>query len=126
MEKVIFEEVATGQPLPLLSFHLSRDDVISFHHTVGNRRHDFVSTVMVLAIAMAKMTEVMPLPFSTLHVGQQLAWYSPVLIDDHLNGQFILRNRRHSENSIFHYFDLEISKSGKLIADGKITLQTEA
>ena len=126
MEKVIFEEVAAGQPLPLLSFYLSRNDVISFHQTVGIGRDDFVSPIMILAIAMSKMTEIMPLPFSTLHVGQQLDWYSPVDIDDHLNGQFVLRNRRYSENSVLHYFDLEISNSGKIVADGRITLQTDA
>ena len=126
MEKVIFEEVAAGQPLPLLSFYLSRNDVISFHQTVGIGRDDFVSPIMILAIAMSKMTEIMPLPFSTLHVGQQLDWYSAVVIDDHLNGQFVLRNRRYSENSILHYFDLEISNSGKIVADGRITLQTDA
>ena len=126
MEKVIFEEVAAGQPLPLLSFYLSRNDVISFHQTVGIGRDDFVSPIMILAIAMSKMTEIMPLPFSTLHVGQQFDWYSPVDIDDHLNGQFVLRNRRYSENSILHYFDLEISNSGKIVADGRITLQTDA
>ena len=81
---------------------------------------------MILAIAMSKMTEIMPLPFSTLHVGQQLDWYNPVVIGDHLNGQFVLRNRRYSENSILHYFDLEISNSGKIVADGRITLQTDA
>jgi acyl dehydratase len=126
MEKVIFEEVAAGQPLPLLSFYLSRNDVISFHQTVGIGRDDFVSPIMILAIAMSKMTEIMPLPFSTLHVGQQLDWYNPVVIGDHLNGQFVLRNRRYSENSILHYFDLEISNSGKIVADGRITLQTDA
>ncbi len=126
MEKVIFEEVAAGQPLPLLSFYLSRNDVISFHQTVGIGRDDFVSPIMILAIAMTKMTEIMPLPFSTLHVGQQLDWYNPVVIGDHLNGQFVLRNRRYSENSILHYFDLEISNSGKIVADGRITLQTDA
>ena len=126
MEKVIFEEVAAGQPLPLLSFYLSRNDVISFHQTVGIGRDDFVSPIMILAIAMSKMTEIMPLPFSTLHVGQQLDWYNPVFIGDHLNGQFVLRNRRYSENSILHYFDLEISNSGKIVADGRITLQTDA
>ena len=126
MEKVIFEEVAAGQPLPLLSFYLSRNDVISFHQTVGVGHDDFVSPIMILAIAMSKMTEIMPLPFSTLHVGQQLDWYSPVVIDDHLNGQFVLRNRRYSENSVLHYFDLEISNSGKIVADGRITLQTDA
>ena len=126
MENVIFEEVAAGQPLPLLSFYLSRNDVISFHQTVGIGRDDFVSPIMILAIAMSKMTEIMPLPFSTLHVGQQLDWYNPVVIGDHLNGQFVLRNRRYSENSILHYFDLEISNSGKIVADGRITLQTDA
>ena len=126
MEKVIFEEVAAGQPLPLLSFYLSRNDVISFHQTVGIGRDDFVSPIMILAIAMSKMTEIMPLPFSTLHVGQQLDWYNPVVIGDHLNGQFVLRNRRYSENSILHYFDLGISNSGKIVADGRITLQTDA
>ena len=126
MEKVIFEEVAAGQPLPLLSFYLSRNDVISFHQTVCIGRDDFVSPIMILAIAMSKMTEIMPLPFSTLHVGQQLDWYNPVVIGDHLNGQFVLRNRRYSENSILHYFDLEISNSGKIVADGRITLQTDA
>ena len=126
MEKVIFEEVAAGQPLPLLSFYLSRNDVISFHQTVGIGRDDFVSPIMILAIAMSKMTEIMPLPFSTLHVGQQLDWYNPVVIGDHLNGQFVLRNRRYSENSVLHYFDLEISNSGKIVADGRITLQTDA
>ena len=126
MEKVIFEEVAAGQPLPLLSFYLSRNDVISFHQTVGIGRDDFVSPIMILAIAMSKMTEIMPLPFSTLHVGQKLDWYNTVVIGDHLNGQFVLRNRRYSENSILHYFDLEISNSGKIVADGRITLQTDA
>ena len=124
MERVIFEEVAAGQPLPLLSFYLSRDDVTSFHQTVGTRHDDFVSPIMILALAMSEMTKIMPLPFSTLHVGQQLAWYSPVVIGDHLNGQFVLRNRRYSESSILHYFDLEISNSGKIVADGRITLQT--
>ncbi len=56
MEKVIFEEVAAGQPLPLLSFYLSRNDVISFHQTVGIGRDDFVSPIMILAIAMSKMS----------------------------------------------------------------------
>jgi len=126
MEKVILEEVVAGQPLPLLSFFLSRNNVISFHQTVGSGHDDFVSPIMILALAMSKMTEIMPLPFSTLHVGQQLRWYSKVAIGDHLNGRFTLHHRRYSGNSLMHYFDLEISKSGKIIADGRITLQTDS
>lgn len=122
---VVFAEVTEGELLPTLAICLSAQDVASYSRAVGSLPDaGSVPPILLLAFAMAEMTAVMPLPASTLHVGQELTLRRAVCIDEQLEAQFVFRNRRRSAGNTLHRFDLMISSDGEIVADGRIGLQT--
>ena len=122
---VIFSEVVEGEVLPTLTLCASAREVASYGRAVGSLPDgDSVPPTLLLAFAMAEMTAVMPLPPSTLHVGQELTLRRAVCIDEHLEARFVFRNRRRSAGNTLHRFDLMIFSDQEIVADGRIGLQT--
>jgi acyl dehydratase len=122
---VRFFEVAEGEVLPTLSIRVSAEDADSYGQAVGSHfDQELVSPTLLLAFAMAEMTAVMPLPATTLHVGQELTLRRAVHVDEQLEARFVLHDRRESPTLILHRFNLEISVDGEIVADGRIGLQT--
>lgn len=122
---VVFLEVAVGEMLPTLTFCPSAHDIASYDRAVGSTAaSDLVSPTLLLAFAMAEMTAVMPLPQSTLHVGQELTLRRGVRVDEQLEARFVLRDRKQSAGLTLHRFDLEILAGTEIVADGRIGLQT--
>jgi hypothetical protein len=122
---VIFSEVVDGEVLPMLTICASAQEVASYGRAVGSfPEGDSVPPTLLLAFAMAEMTAVMPLPPSTLHVGQELTLRRAVCIGEHLEARFVFRNRRRSSGNTLHRFDLMIFSDQEIVADGRIGLQT--
>lgn len=122
---VAFFEVVEGEVLPTLTLHPSAQDIARYGEAVGSHLDEgLVPPTLLLAFAMAEMTAVMPLPATTLHVGQELTLRRAVRVDQQLEAHFVLHDRRQSPNLILHRFDLEISVDGETVADGRIGLQT--
>ena len=120
-----FLEVEPGEVLPTLTICPSVEDLDHYAEAVGSHPHNrIVPPTLLLAFAMAEMTAVMPLPATTLHVGQELNLRRAVRIDETLEARFVLHDRRESPNLILHRFNLEISVNGEIVADGRIGLQT--
>ena len=122
---VAFLEVVVGETLPTLTICASAQDLASYDRAVGSAiASQLVSPTLLLAFAMAEMTAVMPLPQSTLHVGQELTLKRGVHIDEQLEARFVLRDRKGSAGITLHRFDLEIVSGTEIVADGRIGLQT--
>jgi hypothetical protein len=122
---VAFFQVSEGEVLPALVLHPSVQDIARYGEAVGSHLDQgLVPPTLLLAFAMAEMTAVMPLPATTLHVGQELGLKRAVRVDEQLEARFVLHDRRQSPNLILHRFDLEISVEGEIVADGRIGLQT--
>jgi hypothetical protein len=122
---VRFLEVAEGEVLPTLTLRPSTEDIASYDQAVGSHLDQgLVPPTLLLAFAMAEMTAVMPLPATTLHVGQELNLRRAVRVDEQLEARFVLHDRRESPSLILHRFNLEISVNGEIVADGRIGLQT--
>jgi hypothetical protein len=120
-----FFEVTEGEVLPTLTICASAKDIAIYDRAVGSAiASQLVSPTLLLAFAMAEMTAVMPLPQSTLHVGQELTLKRGVHIDEQLEARFVLRDRKESAGLTLHRFDLEIVSGTEIVADGRIGLQT--
>jgi hypothetical protein len=122
---IVFTEVAEGEMLPTLTICASAEDVARYGRAVGSdSRGNSISPTLLLAFAMAEMTAVMPLPPSTLHIGQELTLKRGVRVDEQLQARFVLRDRRQSASIILHRFDLTIVADEAIVAEGRIALQT--
>src|SRR5258708_35900838 len=76
---VDYHALVAGEVLPEVSFAAGLSEVDEYQHATGDESpRRLVPPLALVALALAAMTERMPLPPSTVHAGQSVTFHCPV------------------------------------------------
>ncbi len=125
---VVYDDVTVGEPLPPVSFAVTRADVEDYRASVGTpEARSSIATMHLLALTLAAITDRMPLPATCVHVGQELSWrraVEPEAETTEITVQFGLLSRRSAGGSTLSAFSLHLAAAGDEVASGRILLQS--
>src|SRR5712692_6633962 len=107
--RVDYHAVVEGEVLPEVSFATGASEVSEYQRATGDLSSGLVVPPLALvALALAAMTERMPLPPSTVHAGQSVTFYCAVPIGSEIAVQFRVRSRREQQQKIVTTFDMRL------------------
>ncbi len=125
---VDFGRVRIGESLPVVEFCV--DERTVDHYALATTGACGPSAdappLALVALALAAMTEVMPLPPSTIHVGQDVDFLAPVAVGSVVTARFQLDRRRGAGNQVFSSFSFDLAAGRQLCARGRLVLRTSA
>jgi hypothetical protein len=128
--RIDFDSVAVGERLPPVSFVLDPAVCAAYQRATGPYPAApprlTAPPLLLVALALAAMTERMPLPPSALHVGQELTFLRAAASDCSVDAQFWLDARRRAGASTVTAFGVELSVAGEPVVVGRVLLRQDA
>ncbi|MEZ4554526.1 MAG: hypothetical protein AB7L91_01220 [Dehalococcoidia bacterium] len=123
-----FGAVRVGDSLPSVEFCVDQEAATRYASATANGAHSprLTPPLALVALALAAMTEVMPLPPSTIHVGQDVDFTAGVAIGSVVRAGFRLDWRRCTRDQVVSSFSFELAVDRKRCAHGRVLLRTGA
>ena len=130
-EVVDFDALAPGARLPAVSFETNEGICGEYLLATGDGAHAFalagaVPPACLIALALASMTERMPLPGSTVHTGQEMEFLRAVPTEATVVASFQLLARRRSGAHTTSVFGVTLSHDEQPVAVGRTLLRSRA
>ena len=120
-----FEALQPPVRLPPVEFRVTGDVARAYLQATGAALLPEAPAppLALVALALAAMTERMPLPPSTLHVGQEVSFFAPVPLDATVRATFRLDARRGTGTHLLSSFHFELYVGERSHAAGRIQLR---
>ena len=124
-----FGSVRAGEWLPTVDFCI--DEQAARRYAVATTSESsphpqFSPPLALVALALAAMTELMPLPPSTMHVGQDVEFTAAVRVGSVVQARFRLDWRRCSVDRVVSSFSFDLAADGEPCAQGRVLLRSSA
>ncbi len=124
-----FGSIRAGEWLPTVDFCV--DELAARRYAVATTTAaaatpQFIPPLALVALALAAMTELMPLPPSTMHVGQDVEFTSAVRVGSVVEARFRLDWRRCSTDRVVSSFSFDLTADGEPCAHGRVLLRSSA
>lgn len=125
-ELVDFDTLRPGEELPPVEFEMSAAAARAYLLATGSATSagpEIAPPLALVALALAAMTDRMPLPPSTQHVGQEVWFAAAVPIGATVRARFTLEARRVAGRLTVSVFRFELDEERSLCARGTIMLR---
>lgn len=121
-----FGAVRAGESLPRVEFRVDERSAGQYALATTDASAPCQQTppLALVALALAAMTEVMPLPPSTIHVGQDVGFVAAVPIGSVVTADFRLDSRRCVRDQAVSSFSFVLEAGGRPCASGRVILRT--
>lgn len=124
-----FFALQSGDELPEISLLVNAEDVRAYLKATGETSvnlwgEDAVPPLVLGALVLAAITERMPLPEGTLHVGQEFEFYRTVKTDEHLTVSASLGRRIERRGRLATTWATELRLLDEVVVVGLTTLMT--
>ena len=126
-EVVDFDALSPGTRLPAVSFETNERICGEYLLATGGSAHAHAGAVppaCLIALALASMTERMPLPESTLHTGQEMEFLRAVPTEATVIASFQLLARRLTGAHTTSVFGVTLSHNEQPVAVGRTLLRS--
>ncbi|MGE0227454.1 MAG: hypothetical protein AB7U23_02955 [Dehalococcoidia bacterium] len=123
-----FGSVRVGDWLPSVEFRVDAAAATRYAAATANGTDSppIAPPLALVALALAAMTELMPLPPSTIHVGQDVDFSAGVAIGSVVRAGFRLDWRRCARDQVVSSFSFELAVGRERCAHGRVLLRTGA
>lgn len=121
-----FGSVGAGESLPTVEFSVDERSAGQYALATADAstRRQQAPPLALVALALAAMTEIMPLPPSTIHVGQDVEFIAAVPIGSVVTADFRLDSRRCVREQVVSSFSFVLEANGSKCATGRVILRT--
>ncbi len=128
VELVDFATVCVGESLPAVHFCVDAGSAAAYAQATssGDEVCRHAPPLALVAFALAAMTDTMPLPPSTIHVGQDAAFTSAVPIGATVTACFALQSRRRILEQFVSVFSFVLETEDRECGNGRVVLRTSA
>ncbi len=124
---VDFDAINPGDVLPTVQFEIgaaeTRAYLLATRSAAAAADAHIAPPLALVALALAAMTERMPLPPSAQHVGQEVTFEAPVRIGATVRARFVLEARRATGRQALSVFTFELYDRDCRCAYGRLTLR---
>lgn len=123
---VDFHAIAPGALLPTVEFAIGAAETRAYLLATGSAADvdaRIAPPLALVALALAAMTERMPLPPSAQHVGQEVTFEAPVRVGATVCARFTLEARRATGRQALSVFTFELYERDCRCAHGRLTLR---
>lgn len=123
-----FGAVRAGDSLPTVAFCVDAQSAGQYALATADTSAPCQQAppLALVALALAAMTEIMPLPPSTIHVGQDVEFVAAVPIGSVVTADFRLDSRRCVRAQAVSSFSFALRADGRCCATGRVILRTSA
>ncbi len=129
-----FFALQRGDVLPDSSLHIDADDVRAYREATGEagaesgelRGAEAVPPLALGALVLAALTDQLPLPTGTVHVGQEFEFLGSVAAGQELTARATVNRRTERRGTLLTTLSLELRAAGEIVLAGLTTLITPA
>lgn len=121
-----FGAVGAGESLPTVEFRVDEYSAGQYALATADTSAPCQQAppLALVALALAAMTEIMPLPPTTIHVGQDVEFVAAVPIGSVVTADFRLDSRRCVRDQAVSSFSFVLEAGGRRCARGRVILRT--